>query len=74
MVESIKYWNRRGEIMDLKIYFSPKGEIVIPYEQWTDWEIKDGFVMIYNGNYATAAYNADFVISVISVTNEEKEK
>lgn len=47
----------------LEIYFTGRGSITIP--QFTDWELKDGFVFVYNEETCIAIYNAAYIFSVV---------
>ena len=49
----------------LKINFKNAGEIVVEAKDFTDYDMKDGFLMIYFERTCIAMYAADEIFSVI---------
>lgn len=48
----------------IHIYFINAGSITIDEGDWTDYELRDGFFMIKNGEAVIAMYNAKEVFSL----------
>lgn len=49
----------------IKISFINAGSIVIGEDDWTDYEVYDGFIVIKNGETWIAMYNMKEVFSLV---------